>query len=66
VGGKHLLSIGPTFRDKNHGRVWQAVCSFNQINRVLLKNLVSFSDKLGLLGIATGNKLSLFERNLVF
>jgi hypothetical protein len=47
------------------GPVWQAVCSFNQINRVLLKNLVSFSNKLGLLG-PMGNKLILFERNFVF
>jgi hypothetical protein len=34
-------------------REWQAVCSFNQINRVLLKN-VSFSNKLGLLGNKPG------------
>jgi hypothetical protein len=52
--------------------IWQAVCSFNQINRVLLINLVSFSNKLGLLGNKPGllqpmgNKLSLFEINLVF
>jgi hypothetical protein len=33
---------------------WQAVCSFNQINRVLLINLVSFSNKPGLLGNKPG------------
>jgi hypothetical protein len=35
-------------------RVWQAVCSFNQINWVLLINWVSFSNKPGLLGNKPG------------